>query len=311
MKTEKVDHERLLVPIGEVLPSPENALLYRPVTPDDAATIELADSIRENGILEPIVLTRDHYIVSGHRRHMAARIAGLRKIPCRKLLGVRRGDGEKASDEFLKLLREHNRHRIKSRDELLREAIVSVDPLKAHRALTAHRTRKAKIKVETIDIREGKRRKEISQAKMGFLRAVNKVIMEQQDFWPLSLRQIHYLLLNKPPLIHSGKPDSRYRNDTQSYRALIDLVTRARHEGYIDYEVIDDPTRPVTIWDVQPNLSSYYERQTNDLLQSYARDLLQSQANHVEIVAEKNTLRTILAPVASHFCIPLTIGRGQ
>jgi hypothetical protein len=305
----KVDHERLLIGIDDILPSPENAELYRPVTPDDEKTIELADSIKERGILEPIVITMDNYIVSGHRRQVAARIAGLSKVPCRRLDVYH--SGPRADGEFLKLLAEHNRQRIKNRDELLREAIVEVDPKKAHRALTDYRRRKSKIKVKAIDIRGGKRRKEISQAKMECLDAVKKIIEEQQDFWPLSLRQIHYQLLNKPPLIHSGKAGSRYRNDMASYRALIDLVTRARHEGYVEYEVIDDTTRPVTTWNVEPNLSSYYSRQMEDVLNGYWRDLMQSQPNHIEIVAEKNTLQNVLRPVASEFCIPITFGRGQ
>jgi ParB-like nuclease family protein len=305
----KGEHERLLS-IHAISPSAENGRLYRPVTEDDPATIELADSIREHGILEPLVVSADGYIISGHRRHMAAQVAGLKKVPCR-VLDIRRGDGEEANDDFLRLLREHNRHRIKTRDELLREAFITVDPNKAHRALTAYRKRKSKIKVATIEIREAQRRKEISPAKMAFLSTIKRIIFALEEFWPLSLRQIHYQILNEPPLIHSAKPDSCYRNDKRSYAALIDLVTRARHEGYIDYDVIDDPTRPVTISPVQPNLSTYYDQQMKDLLNGYWRDLMQSQPNLIEIVVEKNTLKTIAEPVALEFCIPLTIGRGQ
>jgi hypothetical protein len=67
-----------------------------------------------------------------------------------------------------------------------------------------------------------------------------------------------------PPLIHSGKTNSHYGNNKSSYRALIDLCTRARHESYIAYKVIDDPTRPVTVWEVHRGLQSYYERQIED-----------------------------------------------
>jgi hypothetical protein len=311
MKTGEVDHERLLLPIDQISPSPDNALLYHPVTPDDEETIAMADSIRARGILEPLVISADNYIISGHRRHCAARIAGLREIPCRKRLDVRRGDGETASGEFLKLLAEYNRQRIKSRDELLREAVINVDPRKAHRALTAYREKKSKIKVTTIEIREVARRKAISPAKTAFLAAVTIIISSLEEFWPLSLRQIHYQLLNDPPLVHMAKLGSRYRNDARSYHALIDLVTRARHEGQIDYEVIDDSTRPVTVWRVYQSLSSYYSRQMKDLLNGYWRDLMQSQAIHIEIVAEKNTLQGILRPIAMDFCIPITFGRGQ
>jgi len=62
---------------------------------------------------------------------------------------------------------------------------------------------------------------------------------------------------------------------------------------------------------VQPNLSGYYAQQMEDLLNGYWRDLMQSQPNHFEIVAEKNTLQNILKPVAEKFCIPITFGRGQ
>jgi hypothetical protein len=48
-----------------------------------------------------------------------------------------------------------------------------------------------------------------------------------------------------------------------------------------------------------------------DLLNGYWRDLMQSQPNHIEIVAEKNTLQSVLRPVAEKFCIPFTVGRGQ
>jgi hypothetical protein len=300
----------VLLSIGQARPSPDNALLYHPVTADEAATLELADSIRGHGILEPIVVTADYYIVSGHRRHMAAQLAGLKEIPCRKL-DLRRGDGEKGSPEFLRLLREHNRQRIKTRAELLLEAVASVDQQNAHRALIAYRSGKSKIKVTPIDIREVGRRKEISEAKRGFLDAVKSIIGALEEFWPLSLRQIHYQLLNAPPLIHSKKRDSRYRNNVASYKALSDLVTRARIEGSIDHEVIDDPTRPVSIWDVHKNVSSYYEQQMEDLLNGYSRDYMQSQAKHIEIVVEKNTLRNIVKPIAMKFCIPFTIGRGQ
>ena len=47
------------------------------------------------------------------------------------------------------------------------------------------------------------------------------------------------------------------------------------------------------------------------LLNGYWRDLMQSQPNDIEIVVEKNTLQSIVEPVAAKFCIPLTVGRGQ
>jgi len=309
LKAGEVDHERLLLPIDQISPSPDNALLYRPSTPNDPDTIKLAESIRANGVKEPLVVSGDFFIMSGHRRYYAGRIVGLTKLPCRFEHDTRRD--KMSSDEWLAVLKEYNVQRVKTRDEVLREAVVSVNPEDAHRALTAHRRGKGKIKIEAITPDEYRRRKAISPAKQEFLDAIQRVIEELREFWPLSLRQIHYNLLNDPPLKHSGKPRSRYRGDHASSKSLTELVTRARVEGLIDQEVIDDPTRPVTVWDVERNLAGYYAAQMEDLLNGYWRDLMQSQPNHVEIVLEKNTLQNILRPVAMNFCIPFTSGRGM
>lgn len=51
---------------------------------DEEALEELADSVRQNGILQPLVVRRrgDRYqIVAGERRYQAARLAGLRAVP--------------------------------------------------------------------------------------------------------------------------------------------------------------------------------------------------------------------------------------
>ena len=51
---------------------------------DEEALNELADSIRKNGVLQPILVcpAGDHYeIIAGERRWRAAKLAGLKKIP--------------------------------------------------------------------------------------------------------------------------------------------------------------------------------------------------------------------------------------
>ena len=125
------------VHLFDVLPSPENDALYHPVNRDDPAFAELVASIRTSGVLEPLVITADDWIVSGHRRHVAAKLAGLAVIPCRRL-AIRRADDP---DGFVKLLREHNRQRVKTFDERIREEIVSVDADAAYAHLREYRRR--------------------------------------------------------------------------------------------------------------------------------------------------------------------------
>jgi len=45
--------------------------------------------------------------------------------------------------------------------------------------------------------------------------------------------------LNAPPLIHGGKPDSSYRNTKNSYKSLVDLLTRARLEAHAVLIAVD------------------------------------------------------------------------
>jgi ParB-like chromosome segregation protein Spo0J len=122
---------------GNLWPAPENDQLYRKIDPEDPAVVALAESIARDGLLEPVVATSDGYILSGHRRHVAAKLAGLSTIPCRVMRFSRHAEPER----FLRLLRQYNNQREKTRDEKLREAVVDLNPDLEHEALVEHRLR--------------------------------------------------------------------------------------------------------------------------------------------------------------------------
>ena len=303
----KLRHDGILEKrIGDIHPAPENDHLYRPIDPNDPEIIALAESIKQYGIREPIVITLDAYIVSGHRRYAAAKLAGLKKVSCR-VVEIKRTDD---IDQFVVLLREHNRQRDKSLAEKLREELTSADPHEAHRALSEYRSNRSAINAETFEIEGFKMRAEISSAKQPMLDTILKVIADRRKFWPLSDRAIHYGLLNHPPLKHANKPDSVYRNDRKSYQSLVELLTRARLVGLIDWNAIHDPTRPVSTWQVYDSPRGFIREQIDNFLKGYYRDLMQSQPNHIEIIVEKNTVEPIVSPIAMEFTIPITSGRG-
>ncbi len=298
------------LPLDAIRSAPENDQLYRPVDPEDPEILALAESIARFGVKEPLVVTRDRWILSGHRRYAAALVAGLERVPCR-IEPLRRSDD---LDRFVRLLREYNRQRTKSLDEQLREEVVSLDPQTAHQALLEHRRRKSDKSdfsaLTPVQMSGTRRRKGISRAKGPMLAAVKQILAERVEFWPLSDRSVHYALLNNPPLRHAAKPDSAYANDRASYQDLTDLLTRARLAGHIPWEAIADETRPVVAWQADPNARAFLRRELDGLFQGYWRDYQRSQPNHIEIVAEKLTVRGIVEPVAQEYCVPLTIGRG-
>jgi hypothetical protein len=78
----------------------------------------------------------------------------------------------------------------------------------------------------------------------------------------------------------------------------------------IPFDAIADPTRTVVTWDLHSHVGSFVNKQLDDFLKGYWRDLQQSQPNHIEIVGEKNTVEGSIRPVAMKYCIPYTLGRG-
>jgi hypothetical protein len=293
-----------MVRLASIRPSCKNDDLYRPVDPADPDFRALRESVRDKGILEPLVITLDNYILSGHRRYAAAQREGLREVPCRRE-NIRHSD-----PQFVPLLREYNRQRVKSIDEVLREEVVSADPEEAHQQLVQYRAKVARVEVEVGVIEGHKHRALITEAKRPFLDAIKSILDRLRDYWPLSDRQIHYQLLNDPPLIHASKRQSTYRNDATSYKALTELLTRARIADIIPVAAIHDPTRPVTTWDVFGSPGPFIRRELNNFLKGYWRDLQAPQPCHVEILGEKNTVASIIRPVTADYAIPFTLGRG-
>jgi hypothetical protein len=165
-----------------------NDKLYRPLADTDPDIVAFAESIRRHGLLEPIVITRDGFILSGHRRHRACRLAGLRTIPCRV------ADITSTDPEFLARLCECNRQRVKSLDEVAREQILAANPEEEHRALLEHRRRRAEVEVATIPLVGTMRRARISGAKEPMLQAILSILQSWRRYWPLTERQIHYAL---------------------------------------------------------------------------------------------------------------------
>jgi hypothetical protein len=290
--------------LNDIRPAPENELIYRPVSGDDPEIQKLADSIVKYGRREPIVVTRDGYILSGHLRHAACRLAGLPKVHCR-VEPVSRFD-----PRFETLLREYNRQRVITFDEVVREEVISADPETAYLSLIEHRKAASAVRGEFISIAGTKTRKSMSRAKWPMLRAVQTIINELSDYWPLSDRRIHYNMLNHSPLRHANKPKSKYRNDRKSYQDLCDLLTRARLTEKIPFDAIADPTRKIVTNEFFRNVNEFVSQELDGFLKGYGRNLQQSQPNHIEIVGEKNTIEGSIKDVAERFCIPYTLGRG-
>jgi hypothetical protein len=296
--------------VASLKPSPENLELYRP-TAEDPDIQALAESIRVHGLREPLLVTRDRYIVSGHRRHAALRRIGQVFAPCRVLPFTR---ASMPRDDYLALLREHNRQRHKTVAEQVREELVDIDAAVAHANLCKLRDKSVNAVehngVQTLEIEGRKRRFNISEQKAQHVEYVKKVVFEdRRDYWPLSVRGVHYALLNYK-FLRNIPQKLAYANDPASYQATSDLITRMRLSGDLPWKAFDDPTRPVKEFHPFENVREFIRDEIEDLFARYWRDLLQTQPNHVEVVCEKNTIYHIALRVTERYQIPTSSGRG-
>lgn len=100
--TQPIRQSAAMLPIESLVPHAAN------VRENLGDLTELADSIREQGIIQPIVVTEHptvdgkFLILAGHRRHEAAFIAGLAKVP----VVIRHGD-EETTDQIALMLAEN------------------------------------------------------------------------------------------------------------------------------------------------------------------------------------------------------------
>jgi hypothetical protein len=302
-----------LVPIHRLRGAFLNDQIYKPVRPDDPSIRELAKDIAEAGeVLEPLMVTLDNVIVSGHRRRCAAGVAGISTVP------VRRINILSTDPRFEKYLVWFNKQRVKTPGEQIKEEIIRTSPDDAYYELLSHRAveekkafqRATDADLRIIDPALARRRCSISPAKQPMLAAAIAIMERYRSYWPLTLRQIHYRLLGKGVLRNAKNPDSVYANTEESYKDLSDLLVWARLAGDVPWESMHDPTRPRTCWIQYPNVGTYIRKQLDGFLCGYRRNLHQSQPAHVELVVEKITVQEIAERAAGPYQVPVGVGRG-
>ena len=70
-------------PLASIRGAPENDEIYNPIAFDDPDIQALARSIKKHGIQEPLLVSSDSYLISGHRHRIAATLLDLKDVPVR------------------------------------------------------------------------------------------------------------------------------------------------------------------------------------------------------------------------------------
>lgn len=97
-----------------------NATIYGHGDNDEDA--KLVESVRQDGVLHPLIILPDGTIISGHRRRMAAITAGLAEVPC-IIRDDLAGSDEITAALVARALIASNKQRQKTREQMAREAV--------------------------------------------------------------------------------------------------------------------------------------------------------------------------------------------
>ena len=123
-------------PIHQIKVATENNFLYDNFAIANHDDLTLFQSIKEVGIQEPLVITLDNYLLSGHRRISCAKRLRLETVPVRIIDKIFESLDK---TERLALLRLYNQQRDKSTGEKIREKLLEIDKSTAYSNLLMRR----------------------------------------------------------------------------------------------------------------------------------------------------------------------------
>lgn len=129
---------------------------------------------------------------------------------------------------------------------------------------------------------------------------VEHVLAMLRDEWPLTLRQVYYQLVGRLVL----------ENTPEAYSALGGAIVKARLQGLVPWEAIEDRVRVTLPSGGWPDAAAFKAHEVKGFLAGYRRDLLQGQAVALEVWTEKDALSRMLHKVAYPYCVPVVISRG-
>ena len=113
---------------------------------------------------------------------------------------------------------------------------------------------------------------------------------------PMTVRKVYYQLVSRQIV----------ENNRNRYQAVSDALVKARKQGLIDWEWIEDRLRRprhVSMWS---DLSEFAEVAAR----SYRRDVWTTQPNYLEVWLEKDALSGIFEDTLRRYGVTLNVGRG-
>ncbi len=121
-------------------------------------------------------------------------------------------------------------------------------------------------------------------------------IIEELSAYRLTLRQLYYQLVSRNII----------PNQERSYKNLSRVVTRARLAGILDWDAIEDRVRQPDSPPEFDNLGGLVDA----ALRTYRLPRWKGQKDYAELWVEKDTLASVLRPLARKYHVTLMVNRG-
>lgn len=137
-------------------------------------------------------------------------------------------------------------------------------------------------------------------ASIAYIERVQEILDALRGYWPVTLRQVYYRLVAAGDI----------PNDRRAYKKLSVMLTKARIDGRVSWNAIEDRTRrsmAPACWDSSEH---FVLEETENYLHGYRRDLLRSQDQAIEVWVEKDALSKVCYRAAAPYCVPVVVARG-
>ena len=133
-----------------------------------------------------------------------------------------------------------------------------------------------------------------------YLADITAVLDALREHWPLTLRQLFYQAVSR----------QKIDNSLAEYKRLSRLLSKARIQGLVPWEAIEDRTRSTLASGGWVDKADFLAGQTKTFLLGYRRDLMASQSCTVEVWVEKDALSRLVHGAAFDYCVPVFVAKG-
>jgi len=145
-----------------------------------------------------------------------------------------------------------------------------------------------------------RKRSKLNEESRTFVEQVIDILDGLRNYWPLTLRQVYYQLVSALII----------PNNDKEYRKLSTKLTKARLEGLVPWDALEDRSRSLHQsrgWD---DMEHFVQQETKNLLTGYRRDLLTDQPYSLEVWVEKDALSRVCHDIAFEYSVPVVVARG-